>query len=88
MVNQFLAELDGVESAEGVIVIGATNRLDRLDPAVLRPGRLGEHIEIGLPDAAARRAILELNLTGVPLPPDKPLDAVMATLVEPQPTST
>lgn len=81
MVNQFLSELDGIEPSDGVLVIGATNRLDRLDPAVLRPGRLGEHIEIGPPDAAARAAILRLALDRVPLRDGTNLDAALRTLV-------
>jgi transitional endoplasmic reticulum ATPase len=60
VVNMFLEEMDGLDSSTRVFVIGATNRAELLDEALLRPGRLGERIEIPLPDAAARRAMLEL----------------------------
>jgi transitional endoplasmic reticulum ATPase len=53
---------DGVEQLSGVIVLGATNRMDLIDPSILRPGRFGVHSGVGLPDAAARRAILRICL--------------------------
>jgi transitional endoplasmic reticulum ATPase len=61
-VSQLLAELDGVEQLSGVIVLGATNRIDLIDPSILRPGRFGVHIAVGLPDAQARRDILRICL--------------------------
>lgn len=61
MVAQLLTLLDGVDSAQNIIVIGLTNRKDLLDPALLRPGRLGVHIEISLPDEKARHEILEIK---------------------------
>ena len=67
VLSQFLAELDGIEELKGVLVLGATNRLDRLDPAVLRPGRFDEVLEIAAPDEAARREIFEVHLRGKPL---------------------
>ena len=60
VVNMFLAEMDGLDPSLRVFVIGATNRPELLDEALLRPGRLGERIEIPLPDAAGRTAMLEL----------------------------
>jgi transitional endoplasmic reticulum ATPase len=60
VVNTFLAEMDGIEASARVFVIGATNRIELLDEALLRPGRLGETIEIGLPDAACRLSMLQL----------------------------
>jgi ATP-dependent 26S proteasome regulatory subunit len=66
-VNQLLQEIDGVESTPGVLVVGATNRKELLDPALLRGGRLSRHIEIPLPDTAGRRALLELFTAGMPL---------------------
>jgi transitional endoplasmic reticulum ATPase len=60
VVNMFLAEMDGLDSSTRVFVIGATNRPELLDEALMRPGRLGERIEIPLPDAAGRRAMLAL----------------------------
>jgi transitional endoplasmic reticulum ATPase len=64
VVNQLLAELDGIEPLAGIVVLGATNRIDLVDPAILRPGRLGTHVHVPLPDSSARRAILELFLRG------------------------
>jgi transitional endoplasmic reticulum ATPase len=64
---QFLAELDGIEELKGVLVLGATNRPDMIDPAVLRPGRFDEVVEIPLPDERGRREIFEVHLRGKPL---------------------
>ena len=64
---QFLAELDGIEELKGVLVLGATNRPDRLDPAVLRPGRFDAVVDIPLPDEQGRREIFEIHLRGKPL---------------------
>ncbi len=67
VVAQFLAEIDGVESLENVIVIGASNRQDLIDPAVLRPGRLDLKIKVHRPDEAAAREIFQKYLTpGLP----------------------
>ncbi|MDQ3103310.1 MAG: AAA family ATPase, partial [Actinomycetota bacterium] len=65
-VNQLLAEIDGVAGQRGVFVIGATNRPDQLDPALLRGGRLSRTILLGLPDEAGRLAILQLNTARMP----------------------
>jgi transitional endoplasmic reticulum ATPase len=62
VVNQFLHEMDGLKPNQGVFVVGATNRPDMLDPALLRGGRLSRQIEIPLPDADARRALLKLHV--------------------------
>ena len=72
VVPQILAELDGFEAREGqtVMFMGATNEPWNIDYAMLRPGRLDEKVYIGLPDLAARRKILELNLRDLPLGPD------------------
>jgi len=70
VLSQFLAELDGIEELKGVLVLGATNRLDRLDPAVLRPGRFDEVVEIPLPEEPERREIFEVHLRGKPLAPN------------------
>lgn len=59
--NQLLIEMDGFSNETGIIVIGATNRPDMLDPALLRPGRFDRQVHIDLPDMAGRRAILELH---------------------------
>ena len=65
-VNQLLAEIDGVAGQRGVFIIGATNRPDQLDPALLRGGRLSRTIVLALPDEAARLAILKLNVARMP----------------------
>ena len=71
IVPQLLSEIDGVESLENVIVIGASNREDMIDPAILRPGRLDVKIKIQRPDAEAARDILSKYLTpGLPLHAD------------------
>ncbi len=62
VVSQLLAELDGVEQLSRVIVLGATNRMDLIDPSILRPGRFGVHIAVGLPDADARQQIVRIAL--------------------------
>ena len=59
--NQLLIEMDGFSNETGIIVIGATNRPDMLDPALLRPGRFDRQVHIDLPDMAGRKAILELH---------------------------
>jgi len=66
-VNTLLSELDGLNENEDVLVVAATNRLDSIDPAALRPGRLGEHIEIGLPDEEGQAAIVEAVTRSHPL---------------------
>jgi cell division protease FtsH len=65
--NQLLVELDGFGSTDDVIVIAATNRLDVLDSAVLRPGRFTRKIHVGMPDVKGRRAILEVHARNKPL---------------------
>ena len=67
VLSQFLAELDGIEELKGVLVLGATNRLDMMDPAVLRPGRFDEIVEIPLSDEADRQEIFAVHLRGKPL---------------------
>ena len=65
VVSQFLTELDGLEELKNVIIIGATNRPDMIDPALMRPGRLEQHIFVPPPDAEGRKQILEVYLKGV-----------------------
>jgi transitional endoplasmic reticulum ATPase len=67
VISQFLTELDGVEELNGVLVLGATNRPDILDPAVLRPGRFDVVLEIPPPDEEGRKAIFRIGLRGKPL---------------------
>jgi cell division protease FtsH len=68
--NQMLVEMDGFDVAEGVVVIGATNRPDILDPALLRPGRFDRHVTVDQPDSEGRQAILELHAKNKPMAPD------------------
>lgn len=67
VLGQFLAELDGIEELKGVLVLAATNRLDMLDPAVLRPGRFDEIVEIPLPGKEDRVEIFKVHLRGKPM---------------------
>jgi transitional endoplasmic reticulum ATPase len=69
VLSQFLMELDGIEELKGVLVLGATNRSDILDPAVLRPGRFDEVVEIPMPDEEDRREIFEIHLRNKPVAP-------------------
>lgn len=67
VLSQFLAEFDGIEELNGVLVLGATNRLDMLDPAVLRPGRFDEIVEIPIPEEADREEIFRVHLRSKPV---------------------
>ena len=64
--NALLTEMSGFSESEGIVVIAATNRLDILDPALLRPGRFDRHIEVALPDVSAREKIIKLHLKNKP----------------------
>ena len=79
VVSQLLTEMDGLEENPSLVVIAATNRREALDPALLRPGRLEEHIEVPEPDEAARREILSVHTRGKPLADDVDLDELAAT---------
>ncbi|WP_299236702.1 AAA family ATPase [Natronomonas sp.] len=74
VVAQLLTLMDGLESRGRVIVIGATNRVDALDPALRRGGRFDREIEIGAPDEAGRREILDVHTRGMPLADDVDID--------------
>ena len=74
IVNQLLAELDGLEELRGVVVIGATNRPDIIDPALLRPGRFDELIYVPVPDEEARLAIFRVHTRGMALDDDVDLE--------------
>ncbi|NEA30744.1 ATP-dependent zinc metalloprotease FtsH [Streptomyces sp. SID13031] len=74
--NQLLAELDGFDPATGVVLIGATNRPEILDPALLRPGRFDRQVVIPLPAQRERRAILGVHSQGKSLGPDVDLEVV------------
>ena len=81
VVSQFLTELDGIEDLKGVVVLGATNRLDMLDPALLRPGRFDFQVELPAPDLPARLTILRVHTRKMPLGPDVDVEA-LAVLTE------
>jgi cell division protease FtsH len=77
--NQILTEMDGFDSSTSVIVIGATNRPDVLDQALLRPGRFDRRVAVQPPDRAGREAILKVHTRSVPLGPDVDLGTIAAT---------
>ena len=68
--NQLLAEMDGFDSRKGVIIMGATNRPEVLDPALLRPGRFDRQVLVDKPDVKGREAILRIHAKGVKIAPD------------------
>jgi len=78
VVNQLLAEMDSIEGEGGVCVVGATNRIGILDPAVLRPGRFDCLVEVGLPDERDRAEIFAVHVRGKPLAPDVSLQRLAA----------
>jgi len=77
--NQMLVEMDGFGVNEGVIVMAATNRVDILDPAILRPGRFDRQIAVGRPDVRGREEILQVHAKGKPLAEDVDLEEVART---------
>ena len=78
VVAQLLTLMDGLDAGEDVVVVGATNRVDVIDPALRRGGRFDREIEIGVPDAAGRREILDVHARGMPLADDVDLDDLAA----------
>jgi cell division protease FtsH len=77
--DQILTEMDGFEPAEAVVVLGATNRPEILDPALLRPGRFDRRVAVQPPDKTGRRKILEVHTRSMPLAKDVDLEALAAT---------
>ena len=77
--NQLLVEMDGFGVNEGIIVMAATNRVDILDPAILRPGRFDRKVSVGRPDVQGRREILDVHAKGKPLGDDVDLDQIAQT---------
>ncbi|AMM54344.1 CDC48 family AAA ATPase [Pyrococcus kukulkanii] len=82
VVAQLLALMDGLKSRGKVIVIGATNRPDALDPALRRPGRFDREIEVGVPDKQGRKEILQIHTRGMPIEPDFRKGDVLKALEE------
>ena len=78
-VAQLLTLMDGLKSRGQVVVIGATNRPDSLDPALRRPGRFDREIEIGVPDTEERKEVLEIHTRNMPLADDVDLDKISNT---------
>lgn len=76
--NQMLVEMDGISSNAGIIVVGATNRPEMLDPALLRPGRIDRQIRVELPDIKGRKALLEIYAKKRPLAEDVNLNYIAA----------
>jgi transitional endoplasmic reticulum ATPase len=76
VVNTILAEMDGLEELQNVVVIGATNRPTLIDPALLRPGRFDELIYVGTPDTAGRRRILAIHTRNMPIADDVDLEKI------------
>ena len=77
--NQMLVEMDGFGVNEGIIVMAATNRVDILDPAILRPGRFDRKVQVGYPDVRGREEILKVHSAGKPLGDDVDLEQVART---------
>ena len=76
VVNTILSEMDGLEELNNVVIIGATNRPNLIDPALLRPGRFDELIYVGTPDTAGRRRILSIHTKAMPLAKDVDLESL------------
>ena len=76
VVNTILSEMDGLEELNNVVLIGATNRPNLIDPALLRPGRLDELIYVGTPDTAGRRRILAIHTSDMPLAKNVDLESL------------
>ena len=74
--NQLLVEMDGFDVTSGIVVMGATNRPDILDAALLRPGRFDRHVTLVPPDVHGRQAILELHSSGKPIDPEVDFEAL------------
>ncbi len=76
--NQMLAEMDGFETSEGIVIMAATNRPDVLDPALLRPGRFDRQIVVPLPESTERKAILEVHSRDKRMGPDVDMETMAA----------
>ncbi len=77
VISQFLTEMDGIEELKGVMVLGATNRKDLIDPALLRTGRFDFILTVGMPDAGTRREIFDIHTRGKPLDSNVNIDSLV-----------
>ncbi|TKJ19323.1 MAG: AAA family ATPase [Promethearchaeota archaeon Loki_b31] len=77
VISQLLTEMDGLEDLKNVILLAATNRPDMLDPALLRSGRFGRHIEVSMPDLESRKAIFKIHLKNKPLASDVNIESLI-----------
>ncbi len=82
IVNQLLSKIDGIESLQNILLIGLTNRLDLIDEALLRPGRMELHVEIGLPSADGRKEILEIHCAFLRKTQSEFVDKIIPWLVD------
>lgn len=78
VLSTLLNEMDGIEAIPGVVIVGATTRVEAVDKALLRPGRFDECIEIGVPSVSDRLALLQLHVRRSPLAPDVDLESLAA----------
>ena len=82
IVSQILTEIDGISELNGVVVIGATNRPDMIDPALLRPGRFDRIVLVPNPDSQTRKKILEIHMKGKPIGQDVDTQKIAETMTE------
>ncbi|HEX2614217.1 MAG TPA: CDC48 family AAA ATPase [Nitrososphaera sp.] len=82
IVSQILTEIDGISELHGVVVIGATNRPDMIDPALLRPGRFDRIVLVPNPDSQTRKKILEIHMKGKPIGQDVDIQKIAETMTE------
>jgi transitional endoplasmic reticulum ATPase len=82
IVSQILTEIDGISELHGVVVLGATNRPDMVDPALLRPGRFDRIILVPNPDSQTRAKILEIHARGKPIDQDVNIQKIAETMTE------
>jgi transitional endoplasmic reticulum ATPase len=80
VISQLLTEMDGLEGLKDVILLAATNRPDMLDPAMLRSGRFGRHVEIPMPDKKVRKEIFDIHLKNKPMAKDVDIDKIAESL--------
>lgn len=82
LVSQILTEIDGISQLNGVVVLGATNRPDMIDPALLRPGRFDRIVLVPNPDSETRKKILEIHMKGKPIGQDVDVQQISERMTE------